>query len=258
LTARRPDGSAGDANYAEIGHNYAFYRQPEPSIALLIEQALGPARSILNVGAGAGSYEPLDRQVVAVEPSASMRAQRPPHLPVALDAVAEQLPFPDKYFDASMATFTVHQWSALDAGLAEMRRVTVGPVAILTCDPTLVQEFWLNNYAPAVLAAEASRYPALERISAGLGGAVDVTAVPIPLLCKDGFNEAYYGRPERLLEDGARLACSAWSFVSAEVGRGYVDHLRRDLTNGGWDARYGGLRNQPVYDGSLRLVVSRQ
>ncbi|MBV9811514.1 MAG: class I SAM-dependent methyltransferase [Acetobacteraceae bacterium] len=254
---RRQDGSAGDADYGAIGRGYARYRQPEPAIAALIEQALGDARTVLNVGAGAGSYEPADRDVVAVEPSASMRRQRPRHLSPAIDAVAERLPFPDRHFDASMATFTVHQWSDLPAGLGEMRRVSRGPVAILTCDPDLVTNFWLNAYAPDVLATEARRYPALGAVAAALGGRVSVVAVPIPLHCKDGFNEAYYGRPERLLNPGARSACSAWSFVSREVADGAIADLRRDLDGGVWDRSYGHLRTQPFYEGSLRLIVSR-
>ena len=257
MAGRKDDGSAGDANYGTIGKDYSIYRQPEPRIAAFINAALGTARTVLNVGAGAGSYEPSDRDVTAVEPSASMRSQRSAHLSVAIDAVAEKLPFPDSHFDASMATFTVHQWSDLDAGLAEMRRVTKGPVVVLSCDPDLVQQFWLNAYAPDVLAAEARRYPALQRIGSLLGGHVTTLSVPIPLHCKDGFNEAYYGRPERLLEDGARLACSAWSFVSQETSRRYVDHLRRDLDNGTWDICHSPLRTLPEFDGSLRLVVSQ-
>jgi hypothetical protein len=256
VTARQSDGSAGDANYGVVGVGYSMYRQPDPSFAAYIEQALGPARTVLNVGAGAGSYEPLSRDITAVEPSATMRAQRPSHLAVALDAVAEHLPFRDSYFDASMATFTIHQWTDLDAGLAEMRRVTRGPVLILTCDRDLVQQFWLNSYAPEVLAAEARRYPESERISGILGANVSVLPVPIPLHCKDGFNEAYYGRPECLLDEGARLACSAWSFVDQSTSRLYVDHLRRDLEDGAWDSQYGYLRTQPEFNGSLRLIIS--
>jgi SAM-dependent methyltransferase len=257
MTIRQQDGSAGDANYGAIGAGYASYRQPEPAIAALIEKALGPARTVLNVGAGAGSYEPRGRDVTAVEPSASMRAQRPAELVAAIDAVAEKLPFPAQYFDAAMATFTVHQWSDLEAGLAEMRRVTRGPVVILSCAPELVQRFWLNDYAPLVLAAEARRYPALDRIAAALGGRAEMLPVPIPLLCRDGFGEAYYGRPEYFLDDGARLANSAWSFVGAPTAAGYVAHLARDLDSGAWDERYRDLRRQPSYEGSLRLVVSR-
>ena len=258
LTAspRRADGSAGDADYGRIGQGYASYRQPEPAIAALIEAALGPARRVLNVGAGAGSYEPRGRDMIAVEPSASMRAQRPADIVAAIDATAEALPFPDGHFDASMATFTVHQWQHLDAGLREMRRVTRGPVVILSCDPDLVQAFWLNHYAPDVLATEARRYPSLGHIGTVLGGEVEIVAVPIPLTCRDGFNEAYYGRPERFLDDRARAANSAWSFVKPETAASYVAHLRSDLDSGAWDARHGALRTQPAYDGSLRLVIS--
>ena len=256
VEGRRRDGSAGDADYGVIGARYARFRQPEPRIAELIGRALGGARSVLNVGAGAGSYEPCDRETVAVEPSASMRAQRPHTLPTAIDAVAEDLPFPDGAFDASLATFTVHQWNDLGAGLAEMRRVTRGPVVILSCDPRLVRRFWLDEYAPDVLAAEARRYPTLQSIAAALGGSTAVWEVPIPLDCVDGFNEAYYGRPERLLDAGARLACSAWSFIAPDIQARYVDHLRSDLEEGRWDARYGALRQQAEFDGSLRLVVA--
>jgi len=149
---RHQDGSAGDANYGAIGTGYARFRQPDPRIAAFIHQALGTAETVLNVGAGAGSYEPTDRSVTAVEPSASMRAQRPPHLPAAIDAAAERLPFPDRSFDAAMATFTIHQWADLGKGLAELRRVTRGPIALLTCDPALLDRFWLNAYAPEVIA----------------------------------------------------------------------------------------------------------
>jgi len=254
--SRRQDGSAGDVDYGSIGRRYSSYRQPEPRIMAYIDRALGGARTVLNVGAGTGSYEPLDRDVTAVEPSASMRAQRPPHLSVALDGVAENLPFANGQFDASMATFTVHQWPDLDRGLAEMRRVTAGPVIILTCDPALVEHFWLNEYAPLVLATEARRYPSLDRIRAQLGGMVRELNVPIPFDCSDGFNEAYFGRPEGLLDDGARTACSAWSFVSDQMQQQYIDHLRRDLQSGTWDARYAHLRTQAQYDGSLRLIVA--
>ncbi len=258
MTERKADGSAGDADYGTIGRDYASYRQPEPAIAALIARALDGARTVLNVGAGAGSYEPTDRDVTPVEPSASMRGQRPPHLVPAVDAVAESLPFPDGHFDAAMTTFSVHQWTRLDDGLREMRRVTRGPMIILSCDPDLVQRFWLNDYAPGVLAAEARRYPALDRMVAILGGAAEILPVPIPLMCRDGFNEAYYGRPERLLEPAARLACSAWSFVSEVTAAGYVQALRGDLASGAWDRKYGHLRSASEFDGSLRLIVARQ
>lgn len=257
MSNRHDDGSAGDANYGVIGIDYARYRQPDPAIAAVIGAALGHARTVLNVGAGAGSYEPIDRQVTAVEPSASMRAQRPAHLPRAVDAVAQNLPFADRSFDASMATFTVHQWPDLAAGLIEMRRVTRGPVIVLTCDPAELDRFWLVSYAPAVIAVEARRYPPIETIAAILGETSTVTSVPIPLHCTDGFGEAYYGRPELLLDPGARLANSAWSFVDPTLGDRFAADLRRDLDSGLWDQGHGHLRRQPVFEGSLKLIVGR-
>ncbi|WP_423968799.1 class I SAM-dependent methyltransferase [Bradyrhizobium sp.] len=223
----------------------------------MIEQALATARTVLNVGAGAGSYEPADRSVTAIEPSASMRAQRPPSLPVAIDAVAEHLPFADNSFDASMATFTVHQWPDLTAGLAEMRRVTRDNLVILTCDPDELDRFWLHDYAPEVISVEARRYPRIEMITAALGGRTEIVPVPIPLDCTDGFGEAYYGRPECLLEPGARRACSAWSFVESPVEARFVEELRSDLSSGKWDAVYGHLRKQAHFDGSLKLIVGQ-
>jgi len=253
----RPDGSAGDADYAAIGSGYARYRRPDPRIAARILDALGDARSVVNVGAGAGSYEPTDRDVTAVEPSATMRAQRSPRAAPVIAAAAEALPFDDDSFDAGMATFTVHQWSDLDAGLAELRRVTRGAVVILTCDPAALDRFWLTDYAPLVIATEARRYPSIDRIAAGLGGSVSVTDVPIPFDCTDGFGEAYFGRPEALLDPGARLANSAWSFVPPRVADEYVGRLASDLDSGAWDARWGDLRSLPAFDGSLRLIVGR-
>ena len=260
IVTRSADGSAGDVNYGAVGGaiTYAAYRQPEPRIAALIEQALGgAATTVLNVGAGAGSYEPTGCTVTALEPSQSMREQRPAHLPPAVDGVAEHLPFADGAFDAAMSTFSVHQWSDVEAGLREMRRVARGAVVILTCDPLAVQDFWLARYAPGVLAAEARRYPAMEHIAAALGGHVEVLPVPIPWDCRDGFNEAYYGRPEMLLVPAARTACSAWGFVPAASVDAGVEALRGDLVSGAWDARYGALRRQAFYQGSLRLVVAR-
>lgn len=257
MSGRHGDGSAGDANYGVIGVDYTKYRQPDPHIADFIRAALGDARKVLNVGAGAGSYEPVDRDVTAVEPSASMRAQRPEHLPRAIDATAEKLPFEDDAFDGAMATFTVHQWSDLKAGLGEMRRVTRGPVLILSCDPAALEKCWLSDYAPEMIRVEARRYPPMKTIAETLGGSVEIKAVPIPLNCIDGFGEAYYGRPERILEPGARLANSAWSFVDASVGERFVTELGRDLKDGTWDARYGHLRTQPFFEGSLRLIIAR-
>jgi len=250
------DGSSGDVDYGDIGTAYARFRRPDPTIARVLHHALGGARSVLNVGAGAGSYEPPMRSVVAVEPSATMRAQRPAGLGPAVGAVAGALPFTSGSFDAAMTTFSVHQWADLEAGLTEMRRVARGQVVVLTSDPGRLDRWWLAEYAPEVLAAEAVRYPTLERLRAGLGGRVSTAVVPVPLDCADGFNEAYYGRPERLLDRSARRSCSAWSFVPGSVHERFELELRRDLADGSWDRRFGHLRHQPTFDGSLLLVVA--
>jgi SAM-dependent methyltransferase len=254
-STRSIDGSAGDADYGTIGTGYARFRRPEPEFEAAIARALGDARTVLNVGAGAGSYEPRDRQVTAVEPSATMRAQRPAALPEAIDAVAESLPFGDGAFDAAMATFSVHQWSDLEAGLAELRRVARGPVVLMTCDPDALSDWWLAEYAPEVIATEARRYPPLERIASGLGGRVEVRRLPIPLHCADRFNDAYYGHPEGLLDPAARAVNSAWSFVDEAAVDRFTERLAADLASGEWDRRFGALRTQPHFEGALVLVV---
>lgn len=254
MAARGTDGSAGDADYGVLGTGYATHRRPDPAIAARILAALGDARRILNVGAGAGSYEPRDRDVVAVEPSATMRAQRPQGLPPAIDATAEALPFEDGAFEAAMTTFSVHQWREARRGLAELRRVTTGPVVVMTADPDRVQRFWLDEYAPAVLATEARRYPPLGAIADALGRQATVETVRIPFACSDGFCEAFYGRPEAFLDPGVRAAQSAWSFVPGDVALRSVRALRRALADGSWDDRWGALRRQPEYEGALVLL----
>ncbi|MBV9996501.1 MAG: class I SAM-dependent methyltransferase [Caulobacteraceae bacterium] len=254
---RNADGSAGDADYGTIGAGYARFRQPDPRIAALIRAELGGVASVLNVGAGAGSYEPQDLQVVAVEPSETMRAQRPSHLAAAVGGRAEALPFKDNSFDAAMALVTVHQWSDLRAGLREMRRVARGPVLVMTADPQALGRFWLSRYAPEAISVEAKRMPAPEQVLEGLGGDGDIIHVPIPLDCRDGFNEAYYGRPECLLNPAARQACSSWSFIGAAATERFEAALRADLASGAWDAEWGSLRPTPQFEGSLRLVISR-
>lgn len=249
----KSDGSAGDANHGVIGAGFAQYRRPEPAFVAAIRAALGGARTLVNVGAVAGSYEPTGLDVTAVEPSATMRAQRPAGSAPVVDATAEDLPFGDGTFDAALASFTVHQRRDLRAGLNEVRRVTRGSFAILTCDRAALTRSWINDYAPEVIATEASRYPSTDALRVGLGGTVTVESVPIPLGCVDGFSEAYYGHLEVLLDPGAQRANSAWSFVGPDVETRFERALRADLESGTWDARYGHLRSQPAFDGSLRL-----
>lgn len=249
------ESPAGDFDYEAGGSSYARYRRADPRIAAQLHAALGKARSVLNVGAGAGSYEPRDREVTAVEPSAAMRAQRPRGLPPAVDATAEDLPFPDDSFDAAMAIVTVHQWPDADAGLREMRRVSRGPVVILTFDGEAIERFWLGEYFPQILAAESRRYPRIDHIVDVLGGRACVSeVVAVPIDCTDGFTEAYYARPEMFLDPEARAAQSVWQFASeAETADG-LSQLAKDLKSGRWDQRHGRLRAVPEYRGAIRLV----
>ncbi|MEV4639998.1 class I SAM-dependent methyltransferase [Actinoplanes sp. NPDC049548] len=255
-TARRPP-TAGDFDYDTKGHGYAAQRRPDPRIGALVHTALGDSRTVLNVGAGAGSYEPAGRYVLAVEPSAAMRAQRPPGAAPAVNATAEHLPFDDDSFDAAMATVTVHQWTDLDRGLAELRRVARDRVAVLTFDGDALDRLWLADYAPELIAAERRRYPAIAQIAEAIGRTAEVMNVPIPFDCVDGFTEAFYGRPEQFLDPQVRAAQSAWDFVDDAAQRRAVEALRSDLASGTWDARYGHLRTQLQFEGSLRLIVGR-
>jgi hypothetical protein len=247
---------AGDVDYGVHGQGYARQRRTDPRIAEYVHRALGPARTVLNVGAGAGSYEPQDRYVIAIEPSAAMRAQRPPHLSPAIHGIAEELPLDDRSVDVSMALITVHQWKNYEKGLNEMCRVTRGQILVLTFDGDDLDRFWLTDYAPELIAVERGRYPKIDKICQMLGGKTEVRIIPIPIDCTDGFTEAFYARPEQFLDTAVRRSQSAWSFVNAEVQEKFAETLRADLESGAWENRYGQWRTKPSYDGSLRLIVS--
>ncbi|HEX4221533.1 MAG TPA: class I SAM-dependent methyltransferase [Pseudonocardiaceae bacterium] len=247
---------AGDFDYERHGAEYGNRRRTDPRIAAYVHAALGDARTVLNVGAGAGSYEPADREVTAVEPSAAMRAQRPAHLAPAIDATAEHLPFPDQHFDAAMAMITIHQWPDVDAGLRELRRVSRGPVVILTFDGTELDRLWLGEYAPELFVAEARRYPLIEHVRDVLGGTSTVTEVPVPIDCVDGFTEAFYARPEQFLDPAVRAGQSAWGFVEPDAIDRAVANLRADLESGVWEDEFGAYRLQPEFVGALRLVTA--
>jgi len=249
-------GGGGDVDYDVHGQGYARQRRTDPRIAAQVTQALGDARTILNVGAGAGSYEPLDRHVIAIEPSTTMRAQRPAHLAPAIVGFAESIPLDNQSVDASMAMVTAHQWSDLGAGIRELVRVTRGPIVLLTFDGDAMRSFWLSVYAQELMDVECPRYPKIDRLSQLLGGTVSVGPVQIPFDCTDGFTEAFYGRPEKLLEPGVRRSQSSWTFLAEGVEFQIVERLDADLQSGDWDERFGHWRNEPFYEGSLRLIVS--
>ena len=252
-----PEGAvAGDVDYGKHGQGYANVRRTDPEIAAWVHRALGNARTVLNVGAGAGSYEPADRYVLPIEPSAAMRAQRPRHLAPAINGIAEQLPLDDESVDAAMAIVTVHQWRDLDNGLQELRRVIRGPVVVLTFDGDALDRYWLADYAPELVSVERLRYPSIERIAVGLGGSAEIQTVPIPRSCVDGFSEAYYARPEAFLDPAVRRSQSAWSFLQAEEELRTITTLSAELSSGHWNRKYGGWRAKPHFEGSLRLIVS--
>jgi SAM-dependent methyltransferase len=244
-----------DTDYSTLAVDYANVRRPDPRIGAQLVAALGAARTVINVGAGTGSYEPIDREVTAVEPSAEMRSKRDPALSRAIDATADALPFEDDAFDAALAVFTVHHWPDIEAGLAELRRVTRGPVVIMSGDPEALADLWLSEYSPEFHEMERRRYPSFDRIAEALGGRLSVRPLTIALDCRDGFADAFYGRPEALLEPTVRRAQSAWSFVDEDAQARFVACLSKDLDLGVWDERFGHLRTQPEFVGSIRILV---
>ncbi len=254
-----PELRAGDADYGVIGHGYAGHRRADPRFERSIHAALGNARVVLNVGAGSGSYEPLNRHVIAIEPAEAMRSQRGAHLSPAIRGRAESIPLDGASVDASMAIVTVHQWENLSAGLSELRRVTKGPIVIMTFDGDAIERFWLAEYTPELVEVERRRYPGIDRLCNELsldGRTVRVHPLAIPIDCTDGFTEAFYARPERFLDPAVTRAQSAWSFVDESVRARFVAELGADLESGRWDAKLGSWRTMPEFDGSLRLIVS--
>jgi SAM-dependent methyltransferase len=244
------------AAYDRIGVGYVDIRQPDPRIAARIDAALGDAHSVLNVGAGTGSYEPADREVTAVEPSELMIAQRPPGSAPVVQASAEELPFEDGSFDAAMAIITVHHWHDHRTGLVEMTRIARRRVVILTFDPAPLSELWLvRDYFPRTLQIHGDAMPPVEELAAALPNAT-VDVVPVPRLCKDGFFCALWDRPEMHLDPNVRRASSVWHLLTAEEVEDGLTALRADLESGSWDERYGHLRRTPELDVGLRLVVA--
>jgi SAM-dependent methyltransferase len=248
----------GDYDYESLPAAYSQYRRPDPRIAAHIHAALGDARTVLNIGAGSGSYEPTDRYVLAVEPSRKMRSQRPRGAAPAIIATAEQLPMDDGAVDAAMALLTVHQWSDMRKGLAELKRVTkaAGPIVLMVFDPARCREWWLTDYIPELLDTQVKRDPALPLLADLLGGRVETRLVPIPMDCTDGFSEAFYARPEKFLDDAVRQCQSTWKFLPEDVHRRAIERLRADLASGAWDERHGAWRTRPTFEGSLVLVIS--
>ena len=242
-------------DYERHGRTYARHRRADPRIAARIDAALGDAHTVLNVGAGTGSYEPRDRWVLAVEPSATMRAQRPAGAAPAIDARAEALPLDDGAVDAAMACVTIHHWESPEAGLTELRRVARGPVVIFTFELSSLPA-WQQEFLHEGLIKELPRFPAIDDIAAALGGRTRIESIPTPGDCVDGFFEAFWRRPESLLDPAVRSAQSMWALLEQGVEERIVKRLARALSSGAWDAEHGYLREQKHFDGALRLVIS--
>jgi SAM-dependent methyltransferase len=239
--------------YDRIGIGYSAYRRPDPRIAAQIADALGTAPTVLNVGAGAGSYEPADRTVVAVEPSAEMVRQRHPGAGPAVRAYADHLPFRDASFDAALGVLTTHHWPDWRAGLREMRRIARHRVVILTWDPEH-PGFWLvQDYFPEIVEMDLLTMPTIAQMESVLDP-VEVHPVWVPADCTDGFLGGYWRRPERYLDAGARGAISAFSKLpDVEPG---LARLRADLADGTWKRRYASLLDRPDLDIGYRLIVA--
>jgi SAM-dependent methyltransferase len=241
--------------YDTIGATYTVTRRTEPRIAEQIWAALGDARTVLNVGAGTGSYEPPDRHVLAVEPSALMRAQRPPRAAPCVAGSAETLPFDDQSFDAAMAVCTLHHWQDAVGGLREMQRVARRVVVFLfdTSDPS---QFWLTrDYLPEFAALPGCTVLAsLDDLAGAIGARRE--PVPIPWDCADGFFEAYWRRPEAYLDEDVRRGISVWAAVGPDVERRAVRSLREDLASGRWAERNRDLVDLEAAELGARLLIA--
>jgi SAM-dependent methyltransferase len=237
--------------YDRIGSGYAALRRPDPRIAARIDAGLGAAGSVLNVGAGTGSYEPPGRRVVAVEPSAEMVRQRGAGAAPAVRAVAESLPFISGSFDAALAVLTLHHWGDWRTGLRELRRVA-RRVVLLTCDPDHAA-FWLvRDYFPEILRHDREIFPPLAAVASELG-TLRIEPLPVPWDCSDGFLGAYWRRPERYLDAAARGAISTFSRVDAAAG---LQRLRGDLADGSWQRRNADLLAMNDLDIGYRLCIA--
>ncbi len=244
--------------YDTIGYGYARTRREDARFRALIGAALGDARTVVNVGAGTGLYEPRDRHVIAIEPSDVMAAQRPPDCAPAIRASADTIPLRDRSVDAAMAVLTLHHWDEhREKGVRELRRVARGPVVILTYDATVSGAMWLMaDYLPEVAELDLRTFPHPEQIAEWLGGDVRIDAVPIPNDTPDWMLGSFWAHPERVLDPDARAATSGFARMDPGVVDRVVAEVSRDLDSGLWDSRHGALRTLGALDVGLRLIVA--
>ena len=243
------------ARYDAIGRTYTATRGTDSRIAAHIWDALGDARTVVNVGAGAGSYEPPDREVTAVEPSAVMIAQRPPGAAPVVQGSAEALPFDDASFDAAMAVLTIHHWRDFRAGAAELRRVARDRVVVFSWDPAYVGRMWLGReYFPRYMRDDVIGFPSLAEQATALGNA-DIDVVAIPWDCRDGFMSAFWRRPEAYLDPVVRAGISTLAKRSDDELAEGLARLRADLDSGAWARRHADLLERDALDLGYRLLV---
>lgn len=241
----------------KYGKDYPNVRNTDPRIEKYITLALGSAKTVLNVGAGAGSYEPNDRYVVALEPSPVMRSHRIRRDKTpAINGTAQEIPFDDSSFDASLAILTIHHWSDWKKGIQEIKRVTKNKIVILTFDPDLYANYWISYYFPELNEAAKQKYPKIDSIKEELGTSCEVRSIPVPIDCSDGFIEAFYGRPEELTKKEVRSTQSMWSFLPPGVVDMKTEILTKELASGEWDRKFGSFRNMPEFNGALKLIIA--
>ena len=241
--------------YDEIGTSYAAARRADPRISALIAVALGDSSSVVNVGAGTGSYEPPGHRVVAVEPSRVMISQRPPGSAPGIQSVAERLPFRTRTFDAAMAILTMHHWSDPSLGLAELRRVA-RRIVILTIDPEFARSFWLTEeYFPGIGDWDANHFMNIEVLRTELGDTT-VLPVPVPYDCQDGFLAAFWRRPKAYLDSEVRAGISTFALIGKGERETGLRRLAQDLESGEWADRHHSLQALDALDAGYRLIVS--
>jgi SAM-dependent methyltransferase len=243
------------AAYDRIGRAYTATRRPDPRIAAAISAALGEARTVVNVGAGAGAYEPAAASVVAVEPSWLMIRQRSRPASRAVQAVAEALPFRTLAVDAALAVLTVHHWTDWRQGIAEMKRVAKR-VVLFTFDTTAVWDFWLTKtYFPEIGELDRKRSPSVAELAGALGDCT-IDRIAVPYDCADGFLAAFWRRPEAYLDSNLRAAMSGFALLDENVVARGIARLKSDLESGVWDRNYGYLRSLDALDAGYRLLAT--
>ncbi|WP_405163292.1 class I SAM-dependent methyltransferase [Nocardia sp. NBC_01499] len=241
--------------YDATGRTYSLTRQPDPRIEDAIADALRGMETVLNIGAGTGSYEP-DQTVLAVEPSQVMIAQRPAGAASAVRATAEHLPVLTGSVDAALAVLTIHHWSDLERGIVEMVRVARRRIAILTWDHAAFRQFWLvRDYLPAAAETDARLSVSLTRLTALLKDP-EIQIIPVPHDCVDGFGGAYWRRPEAYLDETVQAGMSMLALTPKPLLREGLSRLRADLETGAWHTRYAELLDQPHLDLGYRLVTA--